>query len=507
MKKTIFLLILTFSIIISCIPVYAMAEEYETITPCTEEVVTDEESSTRAISYSATIMQGNTNSASDCNIFYQKLRDSGRGYSTFDAFGWTKGSDTPNRNRVTEDELTGMAWYTVAYYSGHGKWRTNSVTGELNPVINYTAGSYSGNFNEINVAEAFGVDSDDWRTSCTIRGGYPLQVLILASCSQLDTNVMKYYARIMRSSNIHAIAGYHDTAPSYGDDDIAAEFIDLSSEGNSVWYSWENANTNKNWALLLYQDNNNQYYRLPGFPSPIYAEPATNAYVFRYANFLDTAQFVLGVVSNSPDEQIENLPLSLTTREIQTRSAVYGTERETVNDSSSVVDSDIEVRNYIKENVAEDALNDTLCVQHYVSCTAIDEEQGLLADTETIIARTYDYYDTYAGVKIADSYIGASIDCEGIKNVSDKRQVVIAEGDSISQIRENSSRSINLISKEVAIEIARTEDTCCDEYEPLGVSLAYAPTANGEHVLCYEVVSSHGFCYVNVETGEIINWL
>ena len=503
MKKRILLLVVICAMIITSVPTYVSATE--TNDSITEKIVESDIDSSRAVSYSAIIMQGNTPSASDCNMFYQKLRDSGRGYNTIDAFGWSKVNGTANTNRVTEDQLTEMPWYTVAYYSGHGKWRTNSVTGDRNPVVNYAASNSYGNYQEINIAEAFGVDGDDWRTSCTMLGGYPLRVLILASCSQLDTSVMKYYARIMRCSNIHAIAGYHATAPSATDAAIAEEFVDLSSEGKSVWLSWETANEGEPWALLLYQDNNNQYYRLPGFPSPTYAVADPDAFIFRYANFLETPQLVLGTVSDTSNKTIEELPLSLVTTEIQSRSTVNKVERDTVSNGESIADNDSAVRNYLKENIADDVLNDTLCVQHYVSCTAIDEEQGLLTDTEKIISRRYDYYNTFAGVKIADSYVGASIDCEGIKNVSYNRKNVISEGDSVSEIREKRSRDINLISQEEAVEIARTEALCCEEHEPLGVALAYAPTENGEHVLSYEVVFSHGFSYVNVETGEIIN--
>ena len=93
-----------------------------------------------------------------------------------------------------------------------------------------------------------------------------LRVLMLASCSQLDSSVVKYYARIMKSSGIRAIAGYHDIAPGLGDDVIATNFINHASAGNSVWYSWQHANNGYNWAVLVYQENANQYYRLPGFP-------------------------------------------------------------------------------------------------------------------------------------------------------------------------------------------------------------------------------------------------
>ena len=150
MKKRILLLVVICVMILTSVPTYVSATE--TNDSITEKIVESDIDSSRAVSYSAIIMQGNTPSASDCNMFYQKLRDSGRGYNTIDAFGWSKVNGTANTNRVTEDQLTEMPWYTVAYYSGHGKWRTNSVTGDRNPVVNYAASSSYGNFQEINIA-------------------------------------------------------------------------------------------------------------------------------------------------------------------------------------------------------------------------------------------------------------------------------------------------------------------------------------------------------------------
>lgn len=64
-----------------------------------------------------------------------------------------------------------------------------------------------------------------------------------------------------------------------------------------------------------------------------------------------------------------------------------------------------------------------------------------------------------------------------------------------------------MISEEEAIQIAKNVNDCCDDYEVYTVSLAYAPTEQDVHVLCYEVMSNCGFTYVNVQTGEVIEWI
>ncbi len=126
----------------------------------------------------------------------------------------------------------------------------------------------------------------------------------------------------------------------------------------------------------------------------------------------------------------------------------------------------------------------------------------MLDDTAVVVERTYDYYDTYEGIKIADSFIGASVDCEGIKNICDERKTVTSAGECLEQ----RGRSNSLISEAEAIEIAHSEYACCENFNLINVSLAYAPTENGVHVLCYEVQTSHNFCYVDVQTGDIIRF-
>lgn len=448
-------------------------------------------------------MQGNTYSASDCRTFESGLLNKGNEYIRTYRAGWS-GSDTPDSNRVTLEQLRGMYTHDVAYYSGHGGYQT--VNGVYHPFLNFKpsnpANDY-GNSSPIDVASTFMVDGSDWQTRSYLEPIDPIKVLFLASCYQLDTKVMKYYARMMKASGVRAIAGYHDIAPSEGDDDIATNFINYAADGNSVWYSWQHANSGNNWAVLVYQSNGNQYYRMPGFKGNRYDAPDKTQSVYRYANFLSPCAPVPTSIENSLMEQIADLPLTITTSNLQTRAEVSGNEREVVHTTTSVADDETLVWNYLTENGLNDVSQDTILVQHYVACDEIDEDEGIVEDSRVIVERTYDYYDTYSGVKIADSFVGASIDCEGVKNISDNRKTVISAGEKLA----DNARSIDLISEEEAIEIARSEDTCCNDLDVHSIGLAYAPTENGEHTLCYEVTSNHGFCYVDVQTGDIIHFI
>lgn len=146
-------------------------------------------------------------------------------------------------------------------------------------------------------------------------------------------------------------------------------------------------------------------------------------------------------------------------------------------------------------------VSDTICTKHYVSREAIDEDTGTLSGSETIVERTYNYYSTYQGIKIADSYVSASLDNAGIHNILINLQDVVSTGRTVAQTAE--TRSVPYISLSDAIQFAHNADFCDDAFELYDTALAYAPSENGEHVLCYEIMTSHGFFYINIVDGSL----
>lgn len=511
MKKRLLALLLILTMTLNLFSMSALAVEGNE-SESSSEIEKEEITSPRMIQgHIALVMQGNTYSASDCAIIRNGLLNSGYDYTMVAAYGWDTSTGEVLDDRVEESELLKCGWYDVAYYSGHGGWTTiNSVRyPQINYIPSNTSADY-GNSDPINVASAFGVDDSDWRTACTISSDDRLRVLILSSCSQLDSSIVKYYARIMRASGIRAIAGYHDTAPGTGTDDaIAQKFLEKAGEGESVWSSWKQANNyGYNWAVLVYEENYNQYYRLPGFPGNTYTDPSSTAAIYRYADFLGTDHMEASPASVEEDlqSQINSLPLTLTTVNSAATTYTLDRSRETICSNVSIPDAYEEASEYLTDTYGVD-LSSKIEVEHYVSREEIDEELGAVAGTETILERTYTFYDTYNGIKIADSFIGASVDCEGINNVNDKRKTVTFVGESMVEATANGGRAINMISESEAIQIAQNTDHCCEEFKFYGISLAYAPVEDGVHVLCYEVVSSCGFYYVNVQTGEVVNWI
>lgn len=446
--------------------------------------------------YSAVIMQGNTYSASDCRVFTEQLQSKCPDYGYITRYGWIAGSDVPLTNRVTADQFKNMWQYEIAYYSGHGAYG-DAFT--YYPIVNAIPSNSSQNYgvsSPINVAETLQVNTSNWMGTCYIYPEDPLRVIILAACFQLDSHDAKYYARIMKASSVRAVAGYHDLAPSAGDDVIARNFINYAAQGNSVWYSWQHANTGYKWAVLVYQDKFNQYYRLPGFPGNQYDTPDKET-VYRYANFLADP----GIVETSLDyAALCEIPLVLTTNKLENVNHRTGTWHELTSPSASVCDDDTLVKAYIVDKIGEDVSEDKICVQHYVSCEEVDPDVGALHDTEVIVERTYTYYSTFKGVKIVDSFIEASTNGSNVTALFSSKKVITSYGKSAAQC----GSSPTFITVEQAIETTKALAPFHVSYEWMKVGLAYVPTNDTEHVLCYEIVSPHGFNYVDIQTGNVI---
>lgn len=505
MKKRATCIILAIAMTLCCISAQpSAAEPVETANP----------DSTRELQFNiAIVLQGNTEFASDCKVFRDNLLNSGNGYIDVVGYGWNAADGSEYEQRMTEDQLKQIPIYKVAYYSGHGARITEDRV--AHPVLNAKPGNPAYDFgtsSPIDVAEVFGVDTDNWMNECTFTNSSALQVLILASCYQLDSTVVEYYAKLMKASKIRVVAGYHEEAPSAGDDEIAKDFIPTADAGNSVWYSWKTANKGgKNWAILVYEENGNQYFRIPGFPGNTYTTPSSSAKIYRYADFLDDDTYkrdetpaALSLGDNLTS-QIMSLPLTITTADAEVSTYVLPRARETVCSNLSVADTDA-VAEYLTNSIGED-LTESICVQHYVAREEVDADLGILSETKTILERTYDYYDTFLGIKIADSYIGASIDCEGVHNIVNDRKNVIAQGNTVNEAEAYSASPVTIITEDQAITIAQTAYCCCQDFELYDVGLAYAPAENRQHILCYEIVTSCGFHYVNVQTGEIIEWV
>lgn len=490
MKKMISV-ILSLSLVLCAISASAKVE------PTPTSASAFDENNTRALTgYLTIIMQGDTDSASDCVAFENALEVSGNGYTGFSRKGWTENTNTPNYIRATASDFLSSKGAHVAYYSGHGASGTY-------PVLNAVSGSGMTS-SAFNVATTLGVSGSNWASSSLISSSDNLRVMVLASCLQLDSSVVKYYARIMKASGVRVIAGYHDIAPSLGDDTIATNFVQNADAGYCVLEAWRMANTYQNWAVLVFWDNENQAYNMPGFPGTEYPAPSSGASVYRYANFLSTPrEESTASVGDSIDAQISALPLSITMTTIQNEASLQDYSRDVAWANTSVPDDDSDIQRMLATALNEN-MEAKIPVQYQVAREELDTETGIVADTEVIVERTYQYFDTHLGVKIADSYVSATVDSEGVNTIKVNRKSVAATNTNITQTTATGETG-QTISQSAALKLLLQDHPCIAESELYDVSLAYVPDGNGCHVLCYEFMFSHGFSYVNVVTGDILS--
>ena len=450
--------------------------------------------------YTAYIMQGNTLDSTDCESIYYDLQNNG--YDLYQV-GWKLGydnSDTDNITPVTQSQFLSAKNYTVAYYSGHGgdKYTRNQAILNLR-LYDSSREVYKPGTQEIPIASLLNVNASQWDDVCAWQENDPIRVLILASCDQLDSMFVSTYAKIMKASGIRAIAGYHETAPSNGDDAIATSFIGFAETGESIKSSWRQANNGQKWAVLVYEDGANQFYRLPGFPGKTYPTPSDSTPIYRYANFIDNTGNGGRPVTTSISS-VSGIPATL----VYTDKAEKRVENVLYRDSAGVV---------VNENVAlqtaqdeaqklltENEYQNSICVESSVIKELVDTEVGIVEGTATTVEKGYTYYDTYNGIKLADSFISIGVDSDGITGV-----VNSWKDRTISAPVTNMVTKENIISTSAATQAAlqhiesihSVADVTCE-------NLTYVPAGNNIYQLCYEIVTSGGTVFVNVLDGTVV---
>lgn len=241
--------------------------------------------------YTAIICQGDTDSASDARIAHTKL-SAKYGSSAIAITGFSLSSNTPFSPCSNSTNFNSAKNYDVLYWTGHGS---------SNPSLNVVKGP--------SFASYANADSN-WNSP-----SYRLKVPIFSACSQFDgaTNRSRW-ASVMRKSNIRAMLGYHAVSPAHPSDEyIARDFFDLCAAGNSCMYSWKNANTPNsggNYLILVYNDGDRCYYRLPGYPGATYADPnRASTSIYAYASFATGGTQINSL--GAPLAMSESMPVGL----------------------------------------------------------------------------------------------------------------------------------------------------------------------------------------------------
>ena len=472
---------------------------------------------TSAEQYHAMIAQGNTTDWRDCKVFFEKLKEvpDGNNYLIYNR-GWqyNDGDCEMMEYRASEDHLEEAKDMDLLYWSGHGA---------SNPLrLNVNATVQSGKFETIDLVDALGVGTSNWRNTALWDKDSRLSVVIFGACNILDNTYdeAKYLVRAMKASNIRVIAGYHETSPTHPRDAKIAEYFFDNPEnggvqgGESIRSSWQTANEeydpNNNWAVLCYKSNSNQYYRIPGFPGKTYSAPDDDASVYRFWNQYTSPTGGQVIPTNA---SIEPLPLELTRvssdntiqasafssdQPLLREEATVSVARE-LNDTGAVELQD-EVQRALADDFAlkafsiADMTDRAIISTSDVMCEEIDEETGTVPGSETLLGKTYCYSNQYNGVRIVDNFAKVGTDADGVYFAINKWcEVTPVEANSVSEVQ-TSSIDLNTALQQNNFSTSEVERA----------ELVYIPITDSTFRLAYEVELYEGVYYLDYQTGELV---
>jgi hypothetical protein len=186
---------------------------------------------------------------------------------------------------------------------------------------------------------------------------------------------------------------------------------------------------------------------------------------------------------------------------------VRGNNRESVWSNIHVTDAESTVRDILCTDLGMN-LTDKILVQYNVTREEVNADTGIVPETAVVVERTYRYYDTYNGIKIADSFVEGRIDSDGINAITVQRQIVTDSTANAARGTKGtmSNKEATIITQNDALKIVYQEEPSILNADLYNVALAYAPDEIGDHVLCYEFAFSYGFRYVDVVSGEIVRF-
>ena len=386
----------------------------------------------------------------------------------------------------------------MLYWSGHGGSNGNNAT------LNITHNS-SKRFNTFDAA-------DKWKNT------YDLKVAIIAACYQFNGNGLRgKWVEIMKNSGLKVLAGYHESAPSSTDKDIANEFFRLanetrgSSQGNSVRHSWQQANiangSSAQWIVLGYKTNRMEYYRLPGFPGSFEASPSSKT-VYRY-----TSKNINGTGATSRAASFINreIPYEIKVSEdtLDLDAAVLGdnchvasldddAQAKIINLRENKLDSialeDAQKNNaVIIENLGIDSNLSNSIINNYALLETEIKEDGSDGE-ENNIGVVSTYQQQYRGIPLEDNFFTVCSDSDGVFSVIDRWSEIseidgsqIIEPITIRKAEEILDSKLNFKAPEI--------DSC--EY-------VYKKTENGTYRLNVKLVSENNQqYYVDAVSGDL----
>lgn len=497
--------------------------------------------------YTATIVQGNTEDVGDCKAFFEGLKSvpSGNNYyiwnrgwhynngnSYHNYSKWNKSTNTaPDSDHAlaSAQDLIDAGQRDVLYWSGHGS--SNPI--RLN--VSASSGVYGPGTSKqpvINIPSTMKVNTSNWKNTCVWNKNSKITVAIFGACKILDNDYgdCKYLVRIMKASNLKAIAGFHLKSPAHPiDTAIVQKFFSNSQnggvvKGESIRSSWQMANElnsrSANWAVLCYKSNYNQYYRIPGFPGKTYSAPASSAPVYRFwCNYTSPTggqEMATGINTTSIAES-KDLPIELY---ISNKTISENTlTRSNKNTNSDVtyykelndeISSDLNETNqnkiatqYLNKVLSTNITDNSIRTVGTITCEEVNEDSSSVPGSEVVVGKTFCYTNQYNDIKMVDNFYKVGTDVDGVYFSINKWKNIM----SVSSKDTNSAKILSM--NEVKARLATSESVNSksiaiqefDEYE-----LVYAPISATTYKLCYEINTEDATYYIDCVSGERINY-
>ena len=366
---------------------------------------------------------------------------------TVEAFKATEydGFAQKNKNRRSDAKVfaDGLKKYDSAYSKVYeeGSKVTNSDFWNKSRRIKYWArhgtdrGRLYGNGNCKANVDIYSKKNFSW-------SGSNLEFVFLATCNQLTkegSNPAKKYAKAMRGDKaVRVICGYHDTAPSIGDDYVAEQFIKFAKTGESVKSSWIKANeyvynkmklTGCSHYAVLTHSGSSQYSRLPGMPGKKYARPGKDSKkIIRFRKGVDGNEVIVKSSKNAKStSEVPEYKLKATNVKFNAKKkcddVIFKDGYTLATDVGEIKNKEVDfkksklinlTKNYIKDNIESnyniDIENENIVIEP-ITMSGVDDAIG----SEVTIAYNVRVEGEYEGIPIDDNKYSVIIDSEGVK--------------------------------------------------------------------------------------------
>lgn len=238
-----------------------------------------------------------------------------------------------------------------------------------------------------------------------------------------------------------------------------------------------------------------------------YHTPSSTAAVYRFRSGLSGSQIV--TTSNQTGTVLNNESLPLYLNVVPSTDLIEYEGREPVSYGSSIsANATATLANATQDEIEAVVMNalptNYQCVQTPVYRDEVNLDGGVVAGTEAVVEYIYHFFDTYNGIKIADSSIVVGVDADGIYAVKDYRKNIA--NTAVQMDMSANVTSADLITSNNALSSLNGVDEFAD-FDLLRSELVYAPIEDGStsYKLCYQLLGTDSrIAYVDAATGTVL---